>query len=426
MSTFTGEMLKPPALRFNYSSTSAQHDNPREGLKTYGPYDSDILGKDRIRAAVIFPSQYDREKTTLVRWLTNGYTSKHGSFRGFKNLFKISLSIEREYPLSVENEKEVQSAIRDLACQGNVDLALILITSQDGDLYRIIKQELLGNGIPNQIVTVEKLRDARQLPWVLENIALACYAKSGGTPWVIASESSRRELVIGISRTQDRNKQFLVGFVTLFTQDGDFLLLHSLAPVLEWEQEKYVKGLTDLIVEAYHEYREIQGTPDAIILHLCKRPGRFREVEAVQRALQQIGDVPYALIHLNDDSSYRLFDTSHATYVPQAGLKVDLGRRNVLLLLDGRIGDRRYRRGVPRVLDISMDKRSTISADEFPRLVRQIYNFARVNWRGFNARAVPVTLNYSYLIARLIVEIGANRWNQVISAGRLRDKAWFL
>ncbi|BBM69291.1 hypothetical protein RmaAA213_11370 [Rhodothermus marinus] len=203
-------------------------------------------------------------------------------------------------------------------------------------------------------------------------------------------------------------------------------MLHSLAPVLEWEQEKYVKGLTDLIVEAYHEYREIQGTPDAIILHLCKRPGRFREVEAVQRALQQIGDVPYALIHLNDDSSYRLFDTSHATYVPQAGLKVDLGRRNVLLLLDGRIGDRRYRRGVPRVLDISMDKRSTISADEFPRLVRQIYNFARVNWRGFNARAVPVTLNYSYLIARLIVEIGANRWNQVISAGRLRDKAWFL
>ena len=318
-------------------------------------------------------------------------------------------------------------AVQDLARQGNVDVVLLVTTSENSALYQTAKRELLGNGIPNQVVTVGKLRKAKQVPWVLENVALACYAKIGGTPWVVASESSRRELVIGISRAQDRTNKFLVGFVTLFTQDGDFLLLHSLAPVLEWEREQYVQGLAQLIVEAYHEYRKHEVTPDAIILHLCKRPGRFREVEAVQQALLQIGNAfPYALIHLNDDSSFRLFDASHPTYVPQAGLKVDLSTHKALLLLDGRVGDRRYGRGVPRVLEISMDKRSTMPVDEFPRLVRQIYNFARVNWRGFNARAVPVTLNYSHLIARLIVEIGANGWNQIISAGRLKDKGWFL
>ncbi len=423
MSTFTGELLKPPALRFNYSSTSARHSDARQGLKIYGPYDSGILGKDRIRAAVIFPSQYVREKEMLVNGLTNG----HGQFTGFQSLFRIPLRFEEERSLSAENETEAQRVIQDLARQGNADVVLVLTTPQGGALYQTVKRELLGNGIPNQVVTVGKLRDPRQAPWVLENVALACYAKTGGTPWVVASENSRRELVIGISRARDRSEHFVVGFVTLFTQDGDFLLLHSLAPVLEWEQERYVEGLTDLIVEAYHEYRQIQGTPDAIILHLCKRPGRFREVQAVQQALQRIGDtVPYALIHLNDDSSYRLFDAGHATYIPQAGLRVDLGQRNALLLLDGRVGDRRNRRGVPRVLEISMDKRSSMLPDEFPRLVQQIYNFARVNWRGFNARAVPATLNYSYLIARLLVEIGANTWNQIISAGRLRDKAWFL
>jgi len=427
MSTFIGELLKPPALRFDYSSASARHFDARRGLRIYGPYDSGILGKDRIRAGVVFPSQHAREKDALVNGLMNGYSSEHGSFIGFQRLFRIPLSIAREWPLSVENEREVRRVAQDLARLGNVDLVLILIASQNGALYQTAKRVLLGNGIPNQVVTIGKLRDARQVPWVLENVALACYAKIGGTPWVVASENSRRELVIGISRARDRNEQFVVGFVTLFTQDGDFLFLHSLAPVLEWQREKYVEGLAKLIVDAYHEYCRLQGVPDAIILHLCKRPGRFREVEAVQQALHQIGDaVPYALIHLNDDSSYRLFDASHTTYIPQAGLKVELGWRNALLLFDGRVGDRRYRKGVPRVLDISMDKRSTMSADEFPRLVRQIYNFARVNWRGFNARAVPVTLNYSYLIARLIVEIGADTWNQVISAGRLRDKAWFL
>ncbi len=423
MSTFTGELLRPPELRFDYSSTSVRHSDVRRGLKLYGPYDSGILGKDRIRAAVIFPSWYERDKNTLVNGLING----HGSFSGFQCLFRTPLSIERERPLSAENEREMRLAVQDLARQGNVDVVLLVTTSENSALYQTAKRELLGNGIPNQVVTVGKLRKAKQVPWVLENVALACYAKIGGTPWVVASESSRRELVIGISRAQDRTNKFLVGFVTLFTQDGDFLLLHSLAPVLEWEREQYVQGLAQLIVEAYHEYRKHEVTPDAIILHLCKRPGRFREVEAVQQALLQIGNAfPYALIHLNDDSSFRLFDASHPTYVPQAGLKVDLSTHKALLLLDGRVGDRRYGRGVPRVLEISMDKRSTMPVDEFPRLVRQIYNFARVNWRGFNARAVPVTLNYSHLIARLIVEIGANGWNQIISAGRLKDKGWFL
>lgn len=427
MMAFTGELLKPPALRFDYSSTSAQDFDARKGLKRYGPYDSCILGKDRIRAAVIFPTQHTKEKNVLVNGLRDGYYSEHGSFVGFSRLFRIPLSVESELSISSEDEREVRRVIQSLSQQGNVDLVLILTTSEKGTLYRTIKAELLGNGFPNQVVTIGKMRDPWKVPWVLENVALACYAKIGGTPWVVASESSRRELVIGISRAQDRTKQFIVGFVTLFTQDGDFLLLHSLAPVLEWEQEKYVNGLAELIIDAYQEYRQLQDVPEAIVLHLCKRPGRFREIEAIERALRQIGDsVPYALLHLNDYSSYRLFDASHATYIPPSGLKVELSRRHSLLLLDGRVGDRRYRRGVPRVLDITMDRRSTMSADEFPRLIYQIYNFARVNWRGFNARTVPVTLNYSYLIASLIVEIGADTWNQVIGAGRLRDKAWFL
>ena len=137
MSTFIGELLKPPALRFDYSSTSARHSDARRGLRIYGPYDSGILGKDRIRAAVVFPSQHAREKDALVNGLMNGYSSEHGSFIGFQRLFRIPLSIAREWPLSVENEREVRRVAQDLARLGNVDLVLILIASQNGALYRI-------------------------------------------------------------------------------------------------------------------------------------------------------------------------------------------------------------------------------------------------------------------------------------------------
>ena len=82
--------------------------------------------------------------------------------------------------------------------------------------------------------------------------------------------------------------------------------------------------------------------------------------------------------------------------------------------------------GVPRVLNVRMDKRSTMSQMEFLDLIRHIYDLSYLNWRGFNAESIPVTLNYSKLIARMIREIGSQRWNNVITKTRLRDKSWYL
>lgn len=425
MNYFVGERLQPSALRFNPSSITARHLNPRQGMKIYGPYDSGTLGKDQIVCAVVYAVGLQKAKGVLINGLVNG----NGQFTGFQSLFRIPLSICSERALAAETPAEVQRTIQSLPV-GDLDLVLVLASSRNEPLYSTVKGILLGSGVPSQVVTAQKMMSPEQLPWTLENIALQCYAKVGGTPWTVASTDKRRELVIGISRAQDRKKNYIVGFVTLFTHDGDYQFLYSMAPKpIDWERMKdYRDGLSQLIVDAYEEYRHLRGDPESIVLHLCKRPGRFREVEAAQQALSQIGkSIPYALVHLNDGSNYRLFDTSHPTYIPQSGLKVELSDYGVLLLLDGRAGDQpRRRRGMPRVLEVSMDCRSTMPNAEFPRLVRQVFDFARVNWRGFNAQAIPATLNYSYLVARLVVEIGADRWNPIACAVRLRDKAWFL
>ncbi len=103
-----------------------------------------------------------------------------------------------------------------------------------------------------------------------------------------------------------------------------------------------------------------------------------------------------------------------------------LSEHEALLMLDGTVNGRRRKTGVPRVLDIRMDKRSTVEVESFPSLVRQIHDFASINWRGFNAAAVPITLNYSKLISRMVMDLGVKSWNAAISEGRLREKAWFL
>jgi argonaute-like protein implicated in RNA metabolism and viral defense len=426
----TGQQLQLPALRFNPSSPQAQHQNARQGLKIYGPYDAQRLAKDAVRCTLVYPAQLSAEKAALVSGLMNGV----GAFRGFQSLFRIPLVFVAERKIQNETETTIEFAMSTALREDKPDLIVVLTRARNQPVYTKVKSFLLGNGVPSQVVTVEKLRDPKEVPWILENIALQIYAKIGGTPWTVMSSSQQNELIFGVSWAIDKQKNCVVGFVTLFTHDGDFQFLYSLAPrPIEWENlNEYRDALARLIVDAYREYEQRQGRPSALVIHLCKRPGKFREIAAVEQALQTIGGhIPYALLHLNDDTNYRLFDTSNATYVPRSGIKVEINPYTALLFLDGRLPDRtgeetRRKRGVPRVLEISMDRRSSLSMSEFPRLVEQVFAFARVNWRGFNAQTIPATLNYSYLVARLVTEVGADNWNAIVSAGALRDKAWFL
>lgn len=429
-SYFTGEQLQAPLLRFNPSSLQAKHQSARRGLKIYGPYDAQRLGKENIRCTLIYPSNLQTEKQLLVYGLISG----RDAFSGFKDLFRIPLEFVKERQIKEEASSEIKHAINATIQNDEPDIVIVITSSRNEKIYTDVKASLLGNGIPSQVITAEILRNRQGLPWILENISLQIYAKIGGTPWTIMSSSQQRELVIGVSRAMDRKKNYMVGFITLFTHDGDYQFMYSLSPKpVEWSKlEEYCEELARLIVDAYKEYERKVGKPSSIIIHLCKRPGKFREIAAVEKAIQEIGgDLPYALLHLNDDTNYRLFDATHPTYVPQSGIKVDINPYTALLLLDGRVPDQtgqemRRKRGVPKVLEVYMDKRSTLSKEEFPRLVRQVFEFVHVNWRGFNAQTIPATLNYSYLTARLVSEIGADNWSHIASAGRLRDKAWFL
>lgn len=415
---FTGQILKRPRLRFNASLTYSTSHKPFD-LKRFGPYDSTLFPLDKIRCKIIYLKNYEDIKDLIIEGLTRGI----GIFDGFQKWFRVNITFDTK-TISSENRDELARAAIEVSTE-NLEFVFVILSGRNPENYKICKKILLGNGIPNQIISsIGKLRNPEQRPWIISNIALSTYAKVGGTPWIVEGEVAREELVIGVSRAQDVTSRFIIGFVTLFTQDGDFLLLHSQAPVVEWEE--YIYGLRNLIVDAFRDYEKIRGIPDAIILHFHKKPG-FRELNAIEGALREVGqDIPYALIHLNEYSNYRLFDSSDASYVPQSGLAVRLSGRQAILLLDGRSNGPRRGIGVPRVLEVVLDKRSSIGIEEFPTLLQQVYNFSHVNWRGFNAKSIPMTLNYSYLISRLVAEIGVNNWNSIISSGKLRDKAWFL
>jgi hypothetical protein len=414
-----GSILRAPQLRFDFSSSFAVAANARQGLKQFGPFDSRIFPLPKITCGVLFPVGLTTVKTVVAETLTKG----EATYQGFQQLFRVPLSVTSECAAS--SEAEMINKAQELARQ-DLDLIFVLTTSHNSAIYQRAKALFLGCGIPSQVLISTKIEDATQRPWILENVALASYAKVGGTPWVVSNPVQKNQLVLGVSRAQDKAKKFVIGFVTLFSQDGDFIFMHSKAPVPAFRWDDYVSGLTTMLSEAIQEYENRKGVPEEIVIHFHKRPGE-RELDAIEDALKNVGkQIPYALLHLNEFSNFRLFDTSDRTYVPEAGLKVELSRHEALLLLDGRVNGVRKRMGVPHVLDISMDKRSTLPPESFPLLVDQIYSFARVNWRGFNALSIPVTLNYSHLIAKMVADVGAEKWNEIIANVRLRDKSWFL
>jgi len=414
---FYAQELRPPRLKFDYSLASATETDARRGIRIHGPYDKNLFPNSNIKATILTDSRSGDTAKDFAERFKNGLEG----YPGFSNLMRVGIGgvDNTEIVQSKDDAADFDRKLQQVA-SANPELAFVIIDKYSGQrLYSKIKAKLLGSGVPCQVVnrqTLEKAAD--QVQWILPNIALSSYAKAGGTPWVIDA-TDRAEVVLGMSRAVDRQKNALVGFTTIFKENGDYILYHSKSPVRQWEE--YEASLEGLVQESVQEYEAIHGMPNSLVIHFHKRTGD-REVRAVKAAIDGLGlEIPYALLHLNSDSSFFPFDASAANRAVPQGTQVNLGKRQALLVSSVAYG------GEPAVVEITMDRQSTMSFDEFPRLIQQVYDFSFVNWRGFGSKAIPVTIYYPYLIARVMVELeDTTQWNGIVSNAKLLDKAWFL
>ncbi len=421
--TVYGEYLERPLLKFDSTVSTSTHLWPMSGISAYGPYDKSVMQRKSIRFAILYPQEHDSVIGNFIHQFCNGVQR----FPGYLRWFRQSPQCFERYPISDLNTKGYED-VANQALRRNYDLIFVVTEGfrRERILYQRIKTKLLEKGIPSQFLSSVRLyADSNQLQWILSNIALSVYAKMGGTPWVIEAPDTS-QIILGMSRALDPSSKVIVGFTVVFKQNGDFVLSYSKSPVTTWPE--YEKGVEDLVYEAVYEYAKTEGEPEQIAFHFTKRPGR-REIESVNRAVSRLDfEIKYALIHVNSTSGFHLFDTSDPTRVPIVGLKVNLSNHGALLLLGGRdVRGLRPSIGTPSVLDVSVDKRSTVEQREYHRLIDQVFNLAFVNWRGFNARTIPVTTYYGYLMAKIIGGIESiEEWNLISNNPSLMDKAWFL
>jgi len=425
--TIFGEFLTHTPLRFDYASPSCVAETPYRGLSTFSAYDTTLPRNKSPRIAVMYPVNVRDFIPVFKHYFVNGYSR----YPGLKRWFLLDINIFDEYPIQYTNIYRDYFKETEEIISKNYDFVFIIIERKEisRKIYSILKSELLANGIPSQFINSDRLKLDRNFEWILMNLAVSFYAKIGGTPWVISAEENMNlspEIVIGISRAMDKNNNFLIGYTTIYKGNGDFILSKFQAPVSTYNA--YEENLKNLVINSIEAYRRKQGEPQTIICHFHKKTSK-REVDAVAKGIQDVAsDATYALLHLNSYSNFRVFDTSDNTFVPYEGLMVKLGSKQAILLTTGRNKNTgKIKMGTPVPIEITMDRRSTVRIKYFYDLVKQIYDFSRINWRGINATAIPVTINYSKLIARLLgnIENVAN-WNKIVNNGKLTNKAWFL
>jgi len=333
------------------------------------------------------------------------------------------------------------------------DLALIQIEEAFHKLppecnpYFVAKVSFQSLQIPVQEFEIETTRKwGAPLSFCLNNMGLATYAKLGGIPWLLKARSRDiQELVIGLGSADvgegrlGKRERF-VGITSIFGGDGNYYLSNLSKAV---SVDRYKDALRNTLRAAIENVRTgmnwQRGDRVLLVFHSKFKYFSKAEVLAVSDVISEFGqyEVRHAFLQVSQQHPYMLFDTSErgmtdfetnrvkGQYAPQRGRYLQVANRDVLLSLTGPREVKRPEHGTPRPLLLSLHQDSSFT--EMSYLSEQVYAFACHSWRTFLPVSLPVTIQYSNLIADSLGKLSRlDRWNTGVMLGQIGKTPWFL
>lgn len=434
-----------------------------EHIDDKGPFDTESFPKKRVRIAVVYPQRFKGDVETFIRQFRDGVPinpqKKLPYTQGFIRKYRLT-SCEFDFfpiPSTDENSKGYKEAnLETLRQQLSYDLALIVIQESykllqgEENPYLISKSTIMSQGVPVQEIEIETIQDFRGRPWILNNLALATYAKIKGVPWVLSSSPGMtHELIFGIGSSQIQTQRLgeserVVGITTVFSGDGNYLL-YNLSKEVPYEeyQTALLESLQECLDEVKARYGWQQGDKVRLIFHQSFKKYRDVEAQAVKDFVNSIADfdVEYAFVHISRSHSWEVFDKESegvdywdpaankkrikGAYVPRRGCCIPLGPQAALLTLIGPYQLKSALQGCPKPVLISIHKESTFCSQEY--LINQIFKLTFMSWRSFFPSTMPVTIEYSDMIAGLMGQLRTiSNWNPDVLTTKLRESRWFL
>jgi hypothetical protein len=273
-------------LIFSDTQSTQESVNPIEGIREYGPYDTNTSDKylsrkfKGVEFFVFYPKNEDIVYETLndlISMLRDGYFEKRGirdvSFRGFKDEFRL-----REVFIPEADEfiayipgnlwEELKSRKNDFIQvfeRGNRPIVIVGGTShrsiiKNREQYLESKFHFTNLDLPCQYASyyehemgngagmLYNIRHKnRSFGYSLWNFALNIYGKVGGLAWVIRQGLLKAgqviDLSIGIRFVLSRSqKGFIIGYITILDRFGRLVGVVA-SPSFKAQIEKEVAGM---------------------------------------------------------------------------------------------------------------------------------------------------------------------------------------
>lgn len=441
------------------------------GLRANGPYDQQQRRREPARLLVVAPIEHKGEVSLAMQKLLNGVKAERQVFDGLKAMYRLD-QLEITYAFAEQGSgaamtrysRAYQQALKDSpprpSGEPRFHLVLAIIRAAHRDLadsenpyFQMKAQALVNDHVPTQMVTLEKLRtNDGNLQYILNTMAVAMYAKLGGTSHVLkmptVDTGAPTELVFGVGRSVRKEgrrfgeREETVGFATVFRANGEYLFNDCTPYCADDQYERALEETIRRTVQRVAAYEQLEdGAPVRLIFHVPRRPGRHEE----SAILNAVGKLPrfqieFALVHVNDDHHLHVFDTENVKPVAQSGPQrgrakpeaallasrgyaVAIGPRERLVTF---VGVDQYRgNGSPTPLRITLDNRSTFRDVDY--VTKQLFWLSFMSAGSLNPGITPVTINYAELIARLTGHLrGVSEWNVGLIQDRLAKKLWFV
>ena len=195
-------------------------------------------------------------------------------------------------------------------------------------------------------------------------------------------------------------------------------------------RRRYLQALDRVVKESLERVRTGSDGVGSVAVHVPKEMGRD-ELETVRNAVKGAAGsrvVPVAVAKVTDEGNFFAIDQRYPDGVPRKGTAIQITDREFLLYTEGRDEKDVWRGRAPGALRIG--PQGGVPSDLQARaLLAQVYHLSQVNWRGFNARARPISVHYGSRIAEILSHLSSEEIGSLYSSRNkdtLEHRMWFL
>jgi hypothetical protein len=348
------------------------------------------------------------------------------TFAGMQDIFGVVIEKNNTTRTSLRSFKE--ESIEHLAFEvkdtsKGLPIQITILPSKELkkeylDLYYYSSQAR----IPLQNVSLELLRNESNFKWSVSNIGLQIFAKLGGKPWKV-KPSNQNCLIIGVGQAHQFRKteegRFFINkyfaYSVLMDSSGIYKDIAILGDSTNEKQYmEQIKSKIEEIVKRYqYEFKKfVIHTPFKI---------KNKELNAIRDSIQALSnslkltDIEFVVMKVNTSNNFFGYYSQSNSLVPFESTCLQLSHKEYLIWFEGiqlnKPNVSKRFSGPTHIEFYYANQKLSDSAKM--RYLQDVINLSGANWRGFNAKSLPVSIYYCQLIARRIKEFDAYGYENV-------------